>query len=239
MDPGSGKRPRQPALARLGRLPPVHPGFYSIVHQDAKVTTPRRLLPYYAALLVPSDPRASLTLTALGPDTNISTNRITTMLRAPSPLATASHLQPPASSLLILPFPPMSTPLSCYRPSDQHHLATSHARAQTVPSSRMNDPTTLLARYILHLSQAVMASLPQPILQFAPYSLVFYMLETLKILSGDETNHTYMQQRSGSFLSPRRGSLVRCSCPAPPSWSPRPVSLPNPHSLGPQHQHQH
>jgi len=106
--------------------------------------------------------------------------------------------------LLVLLFSLMFTLLSCScsRLSDQYRLATDHARPQTELRARQEDPTTIMARYDFHLSQAVTASLPQFVLQFSAYMLVLYMLEALKnpeTLKGLTETESDIQQRIDNF----------------------------------------
>jgi len=104
--------------------------------------------------------------------------------------------------LLILLFSLMFTLLSCScsRLSDRYRLATMYARpGYEVSGQNTQDPTTILARYDFHLSQAVTASLPQFCLQFSSYMVILYLLETLKGLSVDKATQETVQAKIDSF----------------------------------------
>jgi len=104
--------------------------------------------------------------------------------------------------LLILLFSLMFTLLSCScsRLSDRYRLATMYARpGYEVSGQNIQDPTTILARYDFHLSQAVTASLPQFCLQFGSYMVILYLLETLKGLSVDKATQETIQEKIDNF----------------------------------------
>merc|ERR1719244_2339262 len=104
--------------------------------------------------------------------------------------------------LLILLFSLMFTLLSCScsRLSDRYRLATMYSRpGYEVSGQNIQDPTTILARYDFHLSQAVTASLPQFCLQFSSYMVILYLLETLKGLSVDKATQETVQAKIDEF----------------------------------------
>merc|ERR1719225_1859634 len=68
-----------------------------------------------------------------------------------------------------------------------------------VSGQKTQDPTTILARYDFHLSQAVTASLPQFCLQFSSYMVILYLLETLKGLSVDKATQETVQAKIDEF----------------------------------------
>jgi len=89
---------------------------------------------------------------------------------------------------------------SCSRLSDKYRLSCEQGRPEReIPGPPDQDPTTLLARYDFNISSAITSSLTQFTLQFASYTIILYMLETLKGLSVDQATKEHIETKIEQF----------------------------------------
>jgi len=89
---------------------------------------------------------------------------------------------------------------SCSRLSDKYRIASDFSKPESeAPAYMDQDPTTMLSRYDFNISSAITSSLPQFSLQFAAYTIIIYLLHTLKGLSVDEDVRNEIDEKVEKF----------------------------------------
>jgi len=104
--------------------------------------------------------------------------------------------------LLLLLFSIVFTLLSCScsRLTDKYRIACDMSRPETeAPGHTDEDPTSMLSRYDFNISSAITSSLPQFSLQFAAYTIIIYLLHTLKGINSDEDLRSTIDEKLEEF----------------------------------------